>query len=371
MTDSTHQTSHNIQARFDHTPARQKRRHFSLSVDTTLPGSGITAIFGPSGSGKTTFLRCLAGLEKPQRGYLKVGSTVWQDEQQFLPTHRRPLGYVFQEASLFAHLTALGNLRYAIKRASPPPSDILFQEVIDIMGIAPLLNQYPNQLSGGERQRVAIARALLIQPSVLLMDEPLASLDAARKRDIMPYLHRLRDYLDIPIVYVSHSIEEVAHLASHVIVLDNGAIQASGTPEQVFTQSAQRQKTVDDNTTVIWQGVLSERAEHWHLAKITCAGGELWVRDTGVSKQTPVGIAIQANNVSLARTAHADSSVVNQLPVTVSDITADTDSAFMLIRLQSKDAQLVSRITRRSVDTLNIGIGDTLWAHIKSAAVVR
>lgn len=370
MTDSAHQAPHNIQARFHHTPARQKRRHFSLSVDTLLPGRGITAIFGPSGSGKTTFLRCLAGLEKPAQGYVKVGNTVWQDEQQFLPTHRRPLGYVFQEASLFAHLTALGNLRYAIKRANSELSDSLFHEIIEIMGIQALLGQYPNQLSGGERQRVAIARALLIQPSILLMDEPLASLDAARKREIMPYLHRLRDYLDIPIVYVSHSIEEVAHLASHVIMLDNGAIQASGTPEQVFAQPSQRQHTADDNSTVIWQGLLSERAEHWHLAKISCAGGELWVRDTGVSEQTPVGIAIQANNVSLTRTAQADSSVVNQLPVTVSDITADTDKAFMLIRLQSQNAQLLSRVTRRSVDTLNIRLGDTLWAHIKSAAVI-
>lgn len=371
MTEFTQQTSHNIQVKFHHTPAHQKQRQFTLSVDTTLPEQGVTAIFGPSGSGKTTFLRCLAGLERPQQGYLKLGGTVWQNEHSFLPTHRRPLGYVFQEASLFAHLTALGNLRYAIKRASPPPSDTLFQEVIDIMGIAPLLNQYPNQLSGGERQRVAIARALLIQPKVLLMDEPLASLDTTRKQDIMPYLRQLRQYLKIPIIYVSHSIEEVAHLASHVIMLDNGMIQASGTPEHVFSQTACRQSAADDNTTVIWQGVLSERAEHWHLAKITCAGGELWVRDIEVSEQTPVGIAIQANNVSLARTAHADSSVVNQLPVTVSAITADTDSAFMLIELQSHDAQLVSRVTRRSVDTLNIRVGETLWAHIKSAAVVR
>lgn len=362
-----------IEAHFQHRPKGQTQRDFTLSVEASLPAQGVTAIFGPSGSGKTTFLRCMAGLEKAEYGVLSIAGQVWQNEGFFLPTHKRPLGYVFQEASLFPHLTAQKNLNYAIKRAHTAPSQERINEVIDIMGIAPLLKQFPNQLSGGERQRVAIARALLIQPDILLMDEPLASLDTARKREIMPYLQRLRTYLNIPILYVSHSIEEVAQLASHVLVLDNGRLMESGTPEQVFGQHDLGSTSPLHNieSTVIWQGQVVERDAQWHLAKVACAGGELWLRDTGTALNSSVGVAIEANQVSLTRHAHTESSVLNQLSVTVLELVPDSDPAFVLVRLHAQHVPLIARITQRSAAHLKLAVGGAFWAHIKSAAITQ
>lgn len=352
-----------IHVRFAYTPANTRDNGFSLNLETTLPGRGVTAVFGPSGSGKTTLLRCLAGLDKPQAGQLVVHGRVWQSDRAFVPTHKRPLGYVFQEASLFAHLTARANLQYAIKRSAAPTSGRLLAEVVGIMGLEGRLDQYPHQLSGGERQRVAIARALLVQPNILLMDEPLASLDNTLKREIMPYLHSLREYLDIPIIYVSHSLEELASLASHVIVLDKGKLQTAGSPEQVFASP--------DSSQLVWQGTIVERADAWQLVKIACAGGPLWVRDTGAAMGTEVGVAIRASSVSLARQVNHQSSVLNQLPVRVCQLSADDDPAFVKVWLTSGQAQLAARITRFSANAMRLKAGDALWASIKSAAIVR
>ena len=185
---------------------------FSLNVDLTLPGRGVTALFGHSGSGKTTLLRCIAGLERAPQGRLAVDGEVWQDAGCWLPPHKRPIGYVFQEASLFAHLTVLGNLRYGLKHISGAQR-VSLDHAIELLGIAHLLDRKPDLLSGGERQRVGIARALAVSPRLLLMDEPLAALDLKRKQEILPYLERLHDELSIPVLYVSHSTDEVARLA--------------------------------------------------------------------------------------------------------------------------------------------------------------
>lgn len=361
----------NFHVSFQHSPHGQNKRAFTLSVSVDLPARGVTAVFGPSGSGKTTFLRCLAGLEKPQKGYIQLGESLWQNDSVFVPTYKRPLGYVFQEASLFPHLTAQGNLNYAIKRASKPPSAEHIQEILGIMGIENLLSQYPNQLSGGERQRVAIARALLIQPQILLMDEPLASLDSARKKEIMPYLQKLRVFLNIPIVYVSHSIEEVAQLASHVLMLEDGKLVKSGTPEHVFNQKVSQHSEQVKSHTVVWQGTVIERDTKWHLAKIKCAGGELWLRDPGAAQNSPVGVVIEASQVSLTQHPHTDSSVQNQLPVTILELAPDADPAFILVHLQAQQMPLLARITRRSAEHLKLTIGESFWAHIKSAAITQ
>ncbi|MBS3934962.1 MAG: molybdenum ABC transporter ATP-binding protein, partial [Sulfuritalea sp.] len=200
---------------------------FTLAVDLTLPGRGVTALFGHSGSGKTTLLRCIAGLERAQ-GRLTVNGETWQDDASFLPTHRRALGYVFQEASLFSHLTVRGNLDYGMKRCPRRPAAAEFEKTVDLLGIGALLERKPERLSGGERQRVAIARALLTLPRLLLMDEPLASLDPARKNEIIPYLERLHGALEIPVLYVSHATDEVARLADHIVVMADGRALASG-----------------------------------------------------------------------------------------------------------------------------------------------
>lgn len=205
-----------IQARF-----RLDWPGFRLDVDLTLPGRGVTALFGHSGSGKTTLLRCIAGLERSPQGFLSFKGEVWQDAATWLPTYRRPLGYVFQEASLFPHLTVMGNLRYGLRRVTAGQRAHL-EQAIELLGIAPLLKRRPDRLSGGERQRVGIARALAVNPRVLLMDEPLAALDHQRKQEILPYLERLHDTLAIPVLYVSHSPDEVARLADHLVVMEDG-----------------------------------------------------------------------------------------------------------------------------------------------------
>ncbi len=203
---------------------------FTLDVDVTAPARGVTALFGRSGAGKTTFLRCAAGLERAREGLFAVDGETWQDDvaRRFVPTHRRRLGYVFQEPALFPHLTVRGNLEYGWHRVPARERRLAFDEVVALLGATPLLPRDPRELSGGERQRVAIARALLTSPRLLLMDEPLASLDATSRAEILPYLERVRDELALPILYVSHIREEVLRLADHVIVLDRGRVVASG-----------------------------------------------------------------------------------------------------------------------------------------------
>ena len=205
---------------------RLARGDFTLEVDLRLPAAGITAIFGPSGSGKTTLLRCVAGLERARFARVVIAAETWQDSEAgtFVPTHRRPLGYVFQEASLFDHLDVRGNLAFA----QPRGGDAKLQPLLELLGIAALLDRRPHQLSGGERQRVAIARALATQPRILLLDEPLAAVDLSRRREILPWLERLRDELRIPMLYVTHSADEVARLADHLVLLDAGAVRAAG-----------------------------------------------------------------------------------------------------------------------------------------------
>ncbi|MEZ0616058.1 molybdenum ABC transporter ATP-binding protein, partial [Pseudomonas sp. Env-44] len=203
---------------------------FALDVDLQLPGRGVSALYGHSGSGKTTCLRCIAGLERAEHGFVQINDEVWQDSRKglFVPPHKRALGYVFQEASLFPHLSVLANLEFGLKRIPRPQRRVDMAQATELLGIGHLLERHPQHLSGGERQRIGIARALLTSPKLLLMDEPLAALDSQRKSEILPYLERLHDELDIPVLYVSHAQDEVARLADHIVLLSDGKALASG-----------------------------------------------------------------------------------------------------------------------------------------------
>lgn len=345
---------------------------FSLDMDTELPGMGITAVFGQSGCGKTTFLRCIAGLQRADRGLLRIGAETWQDEKSFVATHRRPLGYVFQESSLFPHLSALGNLNYALKRApgGVPGERGKLDHIAELMGLGGLLQRYPAQLSGGERQRVAIARALLIQPRLLLMDEPLASLDTARKREILPYLERLHGEFSLPILYVSHSADEVARLADHLLVMESGRAVAQGSLQQVLAR-IDLPICLGDGAGVVLQGEVVERDRRWDLARITFPGGALWVRDGGEAVGRQVRLRVLARDISLALSCHEDTSILNRLRVQVVEMAADTDRALMLVRLLAGKSDLVARLTRRSVEQLGLRPGMSVWAQVKSAAIVQ
>jgi len=359
-----------IHARFSLAYPVREQTPFSLDIDTTLPGQGITAIFGHSGSGKTTLLRCIAGLQKADDGKLSVNGTVWQDATIFLPTHLRPLGYVFQEASLFPHLTAKGNLDYAMKRSNGKHSRDFYAHVLSLMGIESLLHRYPENLSGGERQRVAIARALLINPRLLLMDEPLASLDTERKQEILPYLERLHADFAMPILYVTHSLDEVARLADYVVIMDRGRIAAHGVLMDVLSRIDLPVRLGEDAGVLI-EGRVAERDIHWHLVRVEFPGGNLWVRDGGDALGQSLRIRVLARDVSIALSHHEDTSILNRIPAEVAEVGEGGDAAVSMVRLKVGPCTLVARLTRKSVEHLHLEKGKQVWAQIKSVAIVR
>lgn len=347
---------------------RLDRGDFLLDVDLALPGKGVSALFGPSGSGKTTVLRAMAGLERAPEGYFSLGGEVWQDATSFLPPHRRPLGYVFQEASLFPHLTVLGNLEFGMKRIPPAERQFNPEAVAELLGIAHLLARRPESLSGGERQRVAIARALLASPRILLMDEPLAALDQKRKFEILPYLERLHDELSIPVIYVSHAPDEVARLADHLVLLDHGRAVASGPLTETLAR-LDLPATFTDNAGVVLETVVGEH-EPDHLTRLDFAGGSIRV---SLRKEAPgqrLRCRIHARDVSLSLDPESRSSIVNRLPATVVKL-ADTDTpGHLLVRLDVNGTPLLARVTRRSANILELTPGLKLTAQIKAVALL-
>jgi molybdate transport system ATP-binding protein len=357
--------SGHIDARF-----HLERGGFSLDVELRLPGRGVSALFGSSGSGKTTLLRCIAGLERAPDGYLNVGGDIWQQGSTFVPTHRRPLGYVFQEASLFPHLSVRSNLEYGLKRVSSAIRKVSLDQAIELLGIDHLLERRPDSLSGGERQRVAIARALAVSPRILLMDEPLAALDLARKREILPYLERLHDELEIPVIYVSHSPDEVARLADHIVVMEAGRAVVSGPLIETLARLDLPLRLGED-AGVVLGGVVVERDETWQLARVDFCGGSLWVREHGVPLGRHVRVRILARDVSLALEHVEDTSIQNLLPGTVEAIGADDHPALALVRVRVGESVLLSRLTQRSAAALGLAPGRAVWAQVKSVALME
>ncbi len=353
-----------IQARF-----KLAYPEFTLDVDLELPGRGVTALFGHSGSGKTTLLRLIAGLAHAPEGRLVMKGEVWQDGRTCLPTHKRPLGYVFQEASLFPHLTARGNLDYGMKRAAERLDKAALDHVIDLLGIGSLLDRRPHQLSGGERQRVGIARALALKPRLLLMDEPLSALDLKRKQEILPYLERMRDELDIPVLYVSHSPDEVARLADHIVALEAGKVVAQGPLKDVLADVKMPIRLGED-AGVVLEGRLAERDAQWHLARVEFPGGSLWVRDVGHAVGDRLRLRVLARDVSLSHAEHTDTSILNHLPVRIEALGEDAHPALMLARLAVNGQSLLARMTRRTAEAMQLAPGMAAWAQIKVAAVV-
>ena len=340
---------------------------FSLDVDLDLPGAGVTALFGRSGCGKTTLLRCMAGLEQGVGRFVVNGET-WQDEGVFLPTHRRPLGYVFQDARLFAHLDVRGNLDYGRRRATS--ADLHGADaVINLLGLKPLLKRTPERLSGGERQRVALARALLAAPRLLLMDEPLAALDHARKQEFLPWLERLREELAIPVIYVSHAPDEVARLADHIVVIDSGRAVAQGPLTETLARLDLPIRLGDD-AGAVFEAEVAERDAEWHLARVVFPGGELWVRDNGTPAGRRVRVRILARDVSIAAVRHDDTSILNVLPATVIDHVAEDHPSQVLVQLQVGERRLLARLTRRSTQRLELAPGREVWVQIKAVALI-
>lgn len=342
---------------------------FSLDVDLRLPGQGVSALFGPSGSGKTTLLRCIAGLDRA-RGRLRIDDQTWQDEHTFTPTHQRPLGYVFQETSLFPHLSVMGNLRFGMKRVPTAQRRVSLDDAIALLGIGHLLQRRPAHLSGGERQRVAIARALALSPRILLMDEPLAALDQARKREILPYLERLHGELNIPLIYVTHAADEVAHLADHLVLLSEGRAVASGPLSETLAR-LDLPAHLGEEAGVVLEARIAERDARWHLARADFPGGSLWVKDAGLEIGAAIRLRVLARDVSLALDPHDQTSILNRLPAVVSGIAEGGHPSARLAQLQLGGTLLLCRLTARSVEALGLEIGKTVWAQVKSAAIIE
>jgi molybdate transport system ATP-binding protein len=358
--------------------ARLERAGFVLNVQLALPERGVMALFGPSGSGKTTCLRVLAGLERSAHATVRVSGQTWQDSERglFVPTHQRALGYVFQEASLFEHLTVEGNLRFGFDRTPHAQRRHDWRHGLEMLGIGHLLQRWPRELSGGERQRVAIARALATSPRLLLMDEPLAALDVARKADILPWLEQLHERLDIPVVYVTHSVDEVARLADRVVLLEQGRTLAQGPVSELMTRP-DLPLAQGDSAAALVEATVCGRAPADALCLLSFAGGTLVLpqtRSTPLPAQTRVRIRIQARDVSLALIKPEQTSVLNCLPATVAAITDDGPGQ-VLVSLDlghpAGTTRLLSRISQLSRKRLGLQPGTAVFAQIKGVALVR
>jgi len=340
---------------------------FMLDANFSIPDRGITVVFGPSGSGKTTLLRAIAGLEKSDKGFLKIGDSVWQKGEDFLATHKRQIGYVFQDAALFDHLDVKGNLNFVIKRAIGLKEDFI-ESIHNLLEIKTLLNRKTTQLSGGERQRVAIARALLTNPKILLLDEPLSALDLKRKNEILPYLDSIHNDLEIPILYVTHSQDEMSRLADHLLLIEDGNIIGSGPVNDMLTRFDMPLSHGGDAVSIIEAEVLKRDSE-FNLMHLDFLGGQFIVPDNSFPVQTKVRIRVVARDVSLTKSKQVDTSILNIFPAMVQEIVNEGEAQVM-VRLQIKDTILLACITRKSSYKLRLEKGSEVFVQVKSVAIL-
>lgn len=343
--------------------------NFLLKAQLAIPSQGITALYGPSGCGKSTLLDCIAGLRNAEEGStVRIGDTVWASGKKGTPAWHRELGYVFQDARLFEHLTVLGNLEYAIRRRSSANNAATIDEVVETLQIGALLSRMPQTLSAGQKQRVAVARALLRSPVMLLMDEPLANLDHAAKQSILPALHHVSARWNIPIIFVSHDIEEVSQLADYLVLLENGAVILHG-PALELSSKLDTRLSHEEQAAAIVTGVVAAHDDTFLLTQISADDQMIFVSRLSLPIGEPCRVRIPARDISLCRTRPTDSSILNVMAVTVAEI-EQTHEPRILLRLAMGTQFLLARITRKSLVELGIEVGDTLFAQIKSVALL-
>jgi molybdate transport system ATP-binding protein len=352
-----------IEARF-----RASVGNFRLDADLRFPARGVTALFGASGAGKTTVLRAIAGLVRYPQASLRIGDEIWQDQRNFLPAHRRPIGYVFQEPSLFTHLDVRGNITFGRKRVLEEERRIDVGRAVELLGIAPLLDRRVQSLSGGERQRVAMARALCVSPRLLLLDEPLASLDASSKLEILPFLEGLVRELDIPVIYVSHSQDEVARLADHLVLLEAGRVLASGPISEMLTRPDLPLARGEQAEALI-EASVTEWDEEFSLNFLEFGGGIITVPGARLPAGATVRLRVAARDVSLTLDVQRETSILNIFRARVESLSAE-GTAQVVVRLDIGGVPVLAHVTRKSAVTLGLEPGKNVYAQVKSVAVL-
>ncbi len=348
----------------------ERRTGFRLNAVFDIPEKGITVLYGPSGCGKTTVLRCTAGLERAS-GAVTVGGHVWQDDAEgiFIPTWKRRLGYVFQEASLFTHLNVEENLTFGLRRtADAAAGRERLETAVGLLGIGDLRARRVQELSGGERQRVAIARALAMTPDIILMDEPLAALDWERKQEILPWLEKLRDELSVPMLYVTHSADEMARLADRLVCFEKGSIVAEGPLEEVLLRMWPGASS--DGASAVISGTVSGTDPNWKTSFVTSGGLTVEVSDTLRSIGEQVRLRVMARDVSLTLVRPEKTSIRNIFPARIEAIDQISGNANLMVRLNADGVRLLARITAHSAAELSLAPGSEVYAQVKAVALI-
>lgn len=347
--------------------------NFRSDIDEILPGEGVTVLFGPSGCGKSTFLRALAGLQRLDDAYFSVNGDVWQDSnsQLFVDVHKRHVGYVFQDANLFPHLTVQGNLEFGYKRVPKHERRIHPKEVIELLGLSHLSEKMPGQLSGGEKQRVSIARALLSSPKLLLLDEPLSALDDQRKREILPYLENLHRSLSIPIIYVTHSVVEMARLADHVLLMEHGKVIKSGAVNEIMSDPINL-SVLGNGLGCVFDTTISSLNDNG-VSELCFDGLQIFVSGhVGEVGQT-YRCRILASDISLSLVEPRFSTTLNRYAAKILVTHLNNDNPALhpvLLELGLKNGcRLLAKITYKSFRELSLLAGMPVWAQIKSVAI--
>ncbi len=345
---------------------------FRFDVACTVPLEGTVAVFGASGSGKTTLLRCIAGLTRASSGFLTFGQEIWQDDVQkiFVPVERRRVGVVFQEPRLFPHLNVEHNLTYGMKRTHPSRRRLTFDQVSGLLGLVPLLQRRAHQLSGGEQQRVAIGRALLSSPQLLLMDEPLASLDQERKEEIFPFIHRLNQELGIPVLYVSHNLNEVLRLAHDMLVMHKGRNVAAGPVQDVFARLDLPGLVESNAVGAVLETRIADHEPQFGLTRVECAGRSIFIPQQHLPIGASLRVQILARDISLVvGSPPASSSVLNVLEATIVEVRESQSDRYAVEVKLDAGCLLLARITRKSLHQLKLHIGQQVHAHFKAVAL--
>ncbi len=344
-----------------------QRGSFSLSVDTALPMNTVTGVYGPSGSGKTSLLSCIAGLTRGDNANgIRIGDNSLEGNGQWLPPEARDVAYVFQDARLFPHLDVAGNLEFALRRRQRPGPGL--DQVGQWLGISDLLSHRSGELSRGQQQRVAIARALLSGPRLVLMDEPLANIDSTGRRDILSRLAHLRRELDVPMIYVSHDMAELAELADHLLVLDQGRIVAEG-PLLELSSQLELALSHQEQAAAVVHAAIVEHDEDYGLSRLEFEGQPLWVNQVHQPAGTDLRLRLPARDISLCRERPGSTSILNVLAARIAAIETG-DGSRVLVQLSVGRQFLLARITRKSLDALDLTEGDELFAQVKSVALL-